>query len=202
MKTIFLFLLLIFNAATGKCQRSDSLKMPAVLLSSKAQKMELAFQRARNYDSDIGRYLGAFTAIDNDGKTITDSCLIGKVTFVDFWFDGCAPCHALFAPLNALYTKYESDSNFQVLSFTFDRKDFLKKNVEKYGLLYRNISVTEDLCRKLLGMHGFSCTYILDQNGKIVSGHSGHPQDGDDPYNKLFIPTIDSLLHNGLTGYQ
>lgn len=153
-----------------------------------------------NYDKEVGRDLGEFSAVDINGKTVSQKDLIGKVSFVSFWFDACSPCHSVFAPFNALYTKYKADSNFQVMSFTFDSNETLKKNVAKYGLLYQNTSIPDSICRKLMGTYrGFSCTYLLDQQGKIVFGHSGVRSGGTDVYQDSFIPKIDALLQNIFT---
>lgn len=163
-------------------------------------KEKMMISRIGNYDKEVGRDLGEFSAVDINGKTISQKDLIGKVSFVGFWFDACSPCHSVFAPLNALYTKYKADSNFQVMSFTFDSNETLKKNVAKYGLLYKNISVSESICRALMGSYrGFSCTYLVNQQGKIVFGHSGVRSGSTDVFEDSFIPKIDSLLKNSFT---
>jgi cytochrome oxidase Cu insertion factor (SCO1/SenC/PrrC family) len=196
MKTfIALFAMLsVHKAAT--CQ-STTPTYPNVLLTEQQLNEKMLLSRIGNYDNEIGRFLGEFSAVCLNGKAISQKDLIGKVSFVNFWFDACSPCHALFAPLNALYKRYKGDSNFQVISFTLDNPQTLEQNVAKYGLLYQNISIQDSTCRKLMGMYrGFSCTYIVDQQGKIVFGHSGGSSDGFDVFQDAINPKIDSLLKN------
>ena len=173
---------------------------PDALLTKKQIKQKLLAARIGNFDNDIGRDFGEFSALDIKGQKISKNDLVGKVTFVHFWFDACSPCHLVLEPLNALYAKYKADANFQVLSFTFDSNDTLKKNVTKYGLLYRAISVSNKLCHDLMGeYHGFSCIFIVDQKAKIVLGHSGIGSNGTNAFTDIFIPKIESLLTTVLT---
>lgn len=122
---------------------------------------------------------------------------MGKITLVNFSFSTCPPCIPQYDKLNRLYAYYLADTNFQIISFTFDNINEVRRVSEKYGLLYKIISTTHDLCSKLIFPgHGYPSNYLLDENSIVVFGHTGAgPQGTDtDPFREIMIPKIDLLL--------
>ena len=128
----------------------------------------------------IGHPFLNFQAKALDGKLYTEKDLIGKVTFINFWFELCSPCIAELDDLNRLYLKFKDNQRFQYLSFTRDSPEELKVSTQKYQLLYPVISITESECHRLNGNLGFPTTIIVDETGKIVHIKYGGSLEKDD----------------------
>ena len=122
---------------------------------------------------NLGKPYPAFTATTLEGKTVTEKELIGKVTFINFWWQFCSPCIAEFDALNALYGKLKSNPKFQFLSFTPDSTYDAKEIVRKHGLPYPVCSITRKKCSDLNFNQGFPTTIIVDQTGKVAFLESG-----------------------------
>src|SRR5437868_12101523 len=65
-----------------------------------------------------GHSFSSFNAYSETGKLYTKNDLIGKITFINFWFENCLPCISEMNPLNNLYQNFKDEKNFQFLSFT------------------------------------------------------------------------------------
>jgi peroxiredoxin len=194
MKIILILLVIILCCKQSYSQNSDSSSLPYAQLTEKQFKIKNILSKVGNYDEAIGQPFSSFSLTSIDGKKISTQHLIGKVTFINFWFDACAPCHLEFEYLNSLFTRYKSDSNFQIISFTFDGIEAAKVNANKYGLLYRIVSASNELCHQLNFQHGFPTNFIVDEYGKVYFGHTGVGEDGTDVFAETIIPKIDSLL--------
>jgi peroxiredoxin len=107
-----------------------------------------------------------FTAATLDGDTITEKNLIGKVTFINFWFEGCAYCMAEMDELNALYTKFKYIPSFQFISFTRDPANIARETVEKQHILFPVCPISSD-CYRLNYSYGFPFSIIIDKTGKL-----------------------------------
>lgn len=70
----------------------------------------------------VGKQVPKFTIKDMDtGKLITKKDLIGKYTLIDFWAVWCSPCVGELPNITKAYEKYK-DTNFQVITISFDKK--------------------------------------------------------------------------------
>lgn len=206
MKLIFIILLGLFTYKPTFCQKNDSiLKIPAILnpasvfnsKSIKGIKTPRDTSDFGNYEKEIGKTFGEFSEKEITGKIISTKNLVGKITLVNFSFSTCPPCIPQYDRLNRLYAYYLADTNFQIISFTFDNINEARRVSEKYDLRYKIISTTHDLCSKLIFPgHGYPSNYLLDENGIVVFGHTGAgPQRTDtDPFREIMIPKIDLLL--------
>ena len=117
--------------------------------------------------SNVGKQYFNFNATTLDNETITEKSLLGKVSFIYFWFQGCSPCIAEFEDLNKLYTKYVNNSNFQFISFTKDEPEYAHKTKLKYDLLFPICPISWDECSRLNLHSGFPVIIITDKQGKI-----------------------------------
>jgi len=97
--------------------------------------------------------------------------LKNKLTLVDFWFSGCAPCRAQFNTLKELYSQY-SNKGFEIVGISKDR-DTDKKEWE-------DIIVNEKLSwQQYWDMNGkdthrlsinvFPTNFLIDSTGKIIA---------------------------------
>ncbi len=187
--------ILLCDGNLSFCQVSDS-SVPNILLTKQQRLHAFVLANVGNFSARIGKPFGNFSAIDIDKKEISEASLIGKITLVNFWFDACAPCHLEFGYINSIFTRYRSDTTFQVLSFSPDNPVELAKNCVKYNLLFRNLSIPGEVSSNLIGLyHGYPTNYLVDRNGNVSFGYGGIYNDKD--LKEVFIPKIDSLISDG-----
>lgn len=199
MKRISILVLTFFVYKIVLCQKYDSIpKSPAITIQRTDREIRLRRDIADfgNYDKSIGQIFGEFSAKDISGKNISTKDLAGKITFINFSFSSCLPCHYVYEKLNQLYSHYKADTNFQLISFTFDNIDEAKRTILQYSLLYRIISTTHELCTSLIFRHGYPSNFLLDEKCRVTFGHTGVGESGTnaDPFRDKIIPRIDSLL--------
>ncbi len=123
-----------------------------------------------------------------DGNGFTDDSLKNKVTFINFWFEACAPCIAEFEALNDLYRKYSSHENFRFLSFTFETPEAARLTVEKYQLAFPVICVDKAAIYDLLFQLGFPTSMVTDRAGVISFVKCGGPNEAD--HARLQVDTL------------
>ncbi len=158
MKIYMLFLFLLFNlfssGQTLTAHERDSISNEFFKAKEKANK------------EVYGKPYPAFS-FTTDGKTINNDSLKGKIVFINFWFEACAPCIAEFDALNEVYENLKDNKNFVFMSFTFETPEKIKQVKEKYLLPYTVISINRKECYRLNLDNGFPANFILDKTGAI-----------------------------------
>ena len=120
-----------------------------------------------------------FTAISLTGDTVTERDLLGKVTFIDFWFSSCSPCIAAFGDIEKLYNELKNDHRFQFISFCTDPVERVTESVRKYQLPYPVYPIKREQFPTLL-VKGFPVNLIVNQQGKIIHYKSVGSTDMED----------------------
>lgn len=124
-----------------------------------------------------GTPFAPFSVFTTDGKQITDQSLLNKITFINFWFEACAPCIAEMEGLNKLYADHKEKTQFQFLSFTYETKEKIAAIRKKYNIQYPIISIRKDSCYLLNFNSGFPTSIISDIHGKVAFYSCGGPID-------------------------
>lgn len=139
-----------------------------------------------NYDSffkakekaAVGRPFPQFAA--NNGKeTINNKSLKGKVVLINFWFEGCHPCLAEFDALNELYVKLKGNKDFELISFTWDNAEAIKRVKGKFKLQFKVFPISNKECYRLNQNNGFPTSLVLNRSGRIAYLVSGGNADKD-----------------------
>lgn len=115
---------------------------------------------------------GSFRA-SNGEQRISNKKLLGKVVFVNFWFEQCAPCIQEFPALNQLYQSIKDSSHMAFVSFTFETPDAIERIKEKYGLRYPIFSLSKEDCARLLIKPGYPTNLLLNKQGRIALYKTG-----------------------------
>lgn len=115
----------------------------------------------------IGKQYPEFAEVSLNGDSISSEILKGKITFINFWFGGCAPCIAEIDNLKSLFFKFTDNPNFQFLSFTRDIPEYALQMQKKYDLPF-NIYSVEDRCYSLNFNSGFPTIFIIDNASRII----------------------------------
>jgi thiol-disulfide isomerase/thioredoxin len=91
---------------------------------------------------------------------------------VDFWATWCGPCVAEFPNVHAAYEKYHS-KGFDIVGVSLDEDraaldGFIKDKGVAWPQYFDGKGWENKLARQY-GITSIPATYLLDQNGKIVS---------------------------------
>ncbi len=114
-----------------------------------------------------------------DGELYTNDSLENKITFINFWFEACAPCIAEFDALNDLYRKYSKHGDFRFLSFTLETPEAARRVVQKYQLVFPVICLEKTAIHDLLFQLGFPTTMVTDWAGVISFVNCGGPNEAE-----------------------
>ncbi|MDR2839797.1 MAG: TlpA family protein disulfide reductase [Paludibacter sp.] len=136
-----------------------------------------------------------FKAVSLSGDTITNNDLKGKVTFINFWMEACAPCLAEKDDLVALYRTFRINSFFQFISFTKENSDIARSTVDKYHLPYSVYPIAMD-CYRLNYQYGFPTSLIIGKDGNLKYFNSGMHLDKEKRAQmyKIYYDYIQKLL--------
>ena len=135
--------------------------------------------------------LPTFSAENGDG-TITNATLKGKVTFINFWETGCAPCMAEMEALNRLSDTLKSNSGFQFVSLTPDEQQGIDVLKRKYKNTYKIYHLDKADCRKFC--MGFPTSIIVDKKGNVTYAQSGGSLDNDAIWDYIFGTIYPAIL--------
>ncbi|GAA4301373.1 SCO family protein [Compostibacter hankyongensis] len=81
-----------------------------------------------------GHKVGAFTFVNQEGDSITEKKLDGKVSVVEYFFTTCTGiCPKMNRNMDQVYEKFKHTPGFQILSFTVDPAHDSVPVLAKYG---------------------------------------------------------------------
>ena len=79
-------------------------------------------------------YVRPFSFINQDGKTITDKDVAGKVYVAEYFFTTCKGiCPRMNNNMKQVYEKYKNENNFFILSHTCDPEQDSAAQLKKYS---------------------------------------------------------------------
>jgi thiol-disulfide isomerase/thioredoxin len=115
-----------------------------------------------------------FSLKDIDGRTVTLADYKGKVVLLNFWATWCGPCK-IEIPWFAEFEQKYKDRGFAVLGVAMDEEgwDAVKPYLAEAKVNYRVIMGNDTVAGLYGGVESLPTTFILDQNGRIVSTHVG-----------------------------
>jgi len=156
------------------------------------------FDSLRNVEKGhVGKSFPVFTAKDINGKYLSDSSLLGKITLINFWFEGCHPCVAEFAALNEIFEKFHNNKLFNFITFTFESPASIVEIIKKYSLKFPIVSISEQECHWLNFGSGFPANIIVNKQGKVAFFKSGGPTEvaiASQEIDSTILPELSQLL--------
>jgi|TARA_B110000238_G_C16062828_1_gene411328 peroxiredoxin len=135
-----------------------------------------AFASQFAYSASVGDEAPSFRARSLDGsETISNTDLVGKVVFVDFWASWCPPCLKSLPEFENLQTSFSGRDDVVVIAINLDdnpqdAKDFINKINVSYKILADNSGEIP----QAFGVNAMPTSYIIDKSGVIRYVHSGY----------------------------
>ena len=135
----------------------------------------------------------------SNGKTeLTNEVLLGKVVYINFWFTACVPCMKEMPQINELFDRFKRDTDFIMISITFDSIEKIETTKEKFKIQYDIFPVPHFETLRLNPTHTYPANIILNKNGIIEFYETGNAFVGfliTRYFRKKIYTKIESLLN-------
>ncbi|MBK9686557.1 MAG: TlpA family protein disulfide reductase [Saprospiraceae bacterium] len=171
------FIFFVFSYVSSSAQHSEDKSYLAGIEICKA-KLETS-QREKPGDLIfqgpeclVGHYLPDFEVTSIDGIKISNHSLKGKVSVINFWFLACTPCLAEIPGFKILVDKYGTEK-FNFVALGMDSVDDIGSYLKKHAWPFLHVANADDLIVvKFKHRWGYPTTFIVDENGVIISAFS------------------------------
>lgn len=121
---------------------------------------------------EVGELAPRFEGPDPSGNILKMNDLLGKVTIIDFWASWCRPCRVENPNFVRIYNKFH-DKGLNIVGVSLDRdKNNWIRAISDDGLVWSqvsNLKFWNDPIAKLYNVSFIPQTFILDEDGKILS---------------------------------
>ncbi len=123
-----------------------------------------------------------FGGVTENGETFSSNDIAGKVTVVNFWYAGCAPCRVEAGDLESVWQEQGGDGVAFVGVNTRDQADTARAFAEEFGVTYPSLIDVDTAEAKLafaasVPIQATPTTLVLDKQGRVAARIIG-PIDG------------------------
>ncbi len=115
----------------------------------------------------VGQPFPDFKAKSIQHTYFSQASLLGKTTFVAYWFSSCSPCRAAYDSYKALAQRADSTDVFQFISFTNDTESLAQKNANSEGFNFPIITYFDNYKTYPAFNFGYPLYFIVDKLGII-----------------------------------
>ena len=192
--TVLMFsacLLLQHCRRSGHIDYSDALKQCAEKNSAKEQSFFIP-----GPECVVGAVFPKFECTTIGDKKIDQAYFKGKISIVNFWFEGCAPCVAEVPGFNNLVKKYGKDK-LRYLSISLDPQEDVEAFLQLHDWEFDHVCNGNFIAKDIFHLPwGFPTTFLVDPNGIIIKTIIGGRQDSTAVtlIQEALSPSIERLL--------
>ena len=116
----------------------------------------------------------AFGGVTEDGEDFDSADIAGKVTVVNFWYAGCAPCRLEAKDLETVWQELGGDGVACVGINTRDQADTAKAFSAEFGVTYPSLIDVDTAEAKLafaevVPIQATPTTLVLDKQGRVAA---------------------------------
>ncbi|MCE2490956.1 MAG: TlpA family protein disulfide reductase [Anaerolineae bacterium] len=120
-----------------------------------------------------GQIAPDFATTGDDGQALLLSDYRGQVVLLNFWATWCGPCRIEMPEFEQIYREREGDYFVVIAVNNAETAATVQDFREELALSYP-LALDEDASiQALYGINNYPSTYLLDQNGIILSPHFG-----------------------------
>jgi cytochrome c biogenesis protein CcmG/thiol:disulfide interchange protein DsbE len=119
------------------------------------------------------------------------SAFRGQVVYVDFWASWCDPCRKSFPWMGEIQKRYGKQLKVIAINLDQERDEankFLQKNKPGFTVAFDPAGKTAEAYK----VKGMPSSYVIDQQGRIISSHTGFRVDDKDKVEKLIAKLINN----------
>lgn len=131
------------------------------------------------YDIDLEKNKVApdFELLTLSGEKVRLSDYRGKKVFLNFWASWCGPCEIEMPYMENFYKRNKGLENVEILAVNMTKSEASIGQVQEfadfYGLTFPVLLDSEGEVEKLYKVISYPSTYLINEDGVIVSGFIG-----------------------------
>jgi len=121
-------------------------------------------------NNQIGQPVTDFTLSDVAGKQVKYSDIArNNVTFIDFWWSGCAPCRIENPHLQKIYQNFKA-KGFEIVGVSSDKvqKTWLDA-IKKDGITWTNLIDSQKKVNESFFVQMWPYNFLVDSNGIVLA---------------------------------
>ncbi len=116
----------------------------------------------------------AFGGVTESGEDFDSAEIAGKVTVVNFWYAGCAPCRVEAKDLESVWQEHGGDEVAFVGINTRDQADTARAFSDEFGITYPSLIDVDTAEAKLafaeaVPIQATPTTLVLDKQGRVAA---------------------------------
>ncbi|GGF45156.1 hypothetical protein GCM10011339_37010 [Echinicola rosea] len=112
-----------------------------------------------------------FKVTDQEGRSITNGDLKGKIVLMDFWFIGCAPCWKKFPELQQLHEQYQHQPEVAIYAvnrpMSSDHPGQAFESIRKKGYDFKVLQGTQKVMDDF-GVYVYPTVVVINKEGNMV----------------------------------
>ena len=118
-----------------------------------------------------------FSSSDLDGRTVADTNLYGKISFINFWFPSCPGCVREMPKVVKMSQDYRQQPNFQVIGIAqpYDSLDNVKNYVQSRHIDFPIVYDRQHVIARAFGTQVYPTSVLIGKRGQILKTFVGEP---------------------------
>ena len=126
-----------------------------------------------------------FSLLDLNGRTISNTDLLGKVTLINFWYPSCPGCVSEMPKLIKTAQDYQG-TDFQIIaiSLPYDSIESVINYADERKLPFTVMYDAEGKTRKSFGVQVAPTSFFINKKGELLKTFVGEP-DFTDLYKEI-----------------
>ena len=122
-----------------------------------------------------------FTIENEKGEKVNLTSFKGKIIYLDFWYEACGPCHALFKTIKPIKDHYKGNEDIVFLNVSIDKREIWFRAINRFKVdgyhAYTENKESDHEIIKAYKVASYPTTCIIDKNGQIFNANPSYNPD-------------------------